>query len=128
TGYVGRGIVLSCHVYEFVCCLGRGSCQGGFRVNHELVVEVQPLLEFVGPIPFRPDAINDVVPPGVNGVYLWTIPLDDGSFRVYYVGESTNVRQRLRKHYGMQLDGRYTAHDLNDLKRNVRTLVHRATE
>src|SRR5690606_24773564 len=25
-------------------------------------------------------------------------------------------------------DGRYTAHDLNDLKRNVRTLVHRATE
>src|SRR5690606_10372457 len=79
-------------------------------------------------IPFRPDAINDVVPPGVNGVYLWTIPLDDGSFRVYYVGESTNVRQRLRKHYGMQLDGRYTAHDLNDLKRNVRTLVHRATE
>jgi len=70
------------------------------------------------------EEISDIV----NGIYLWCIRINDNAFRVYYVGEAVDIRKRMRSHLKNRLAGKYTGHDLDSLKDNVRILKHRADE
>lgn len=64
----------------------------------------------------------------ISGVYLWCIKADDNVFRVYYVGEARDIKDRLNVHLSMLLKGKYTGHHIDSLKNNVKILMHRAEE
>ncbi len=86
-------------------------------------------LEFKGPFKFEGDSsiFNEISKP-INGVYLWCIKIDDNSYRVYYVGEAIDVKNRLSNHLTNQITGMYTGHCLESLKKNIRILMHRAND
>lgn len=87
------------------------------------------LIEFKGPFGFFGEnsifaKLNEVV----NGVYLWCVHLDDHRYRVYYVGETGDVKNRISNHLKSFMSGEYAGHCLKSLKENVRILMHRAHE
>lgn len=83
-------------------------------------------LQFDGPFSFLGGATTiESIPPRVRGVYLWCIKGHDGVYRVHYVGEAIDVRSRLRTHMEWQMAGKYTAFDVDKLRRNIKTLAHR---
>lgn len=86
-------------------------------------------LKFRGPFKFEGESsifnnITDVI----NGVYLWCVKNDDNSFRVYYVGEAVNIKQRMHTHLKNLLEGKYTGHHIASLKNNIQIVMHRAGE
>lgn len=84
-------------------------------------------LEFKGPFKFEGDnSIFDEITKSINGVYLWCIKTDDNIFRVYYVGEAIDIKNRMHDHLKNQIAGMYTGHCLESLKKNIRVLMHRA--
>lgn len=86
-------------------------------------------LEFRGPFKFEGESsiFNDIR--GViSGVYLWCVKNDDDSFRVYYVGEAVDIKQRMLTHLKNLLEGKYTGHRIESLKNNIQIIMHRAGE
>lgn len=86
-------------------------------------------LEFRGPFKFQGEnsIFNDITEV-ISGVYLWCVKNDDDSFRVYYVGEAVNIKQRMYTHLKYLLEGKYTGHCIKSLKNNIQILMHRAGE
>tara|TARA_Y100000589_G_scaffold259055_1_gene248545 strand:- start:594 stop:1112 length:519 start_codon:yes stop_codon:yes gene_type:complete len=64
----------------------------------------------------------------ISGIYLWCIKGDDDVFRVYYVGEAQDIKDRLYVHLSNHLKGLYAGHCVDSLKNNVKILMHRAAE
>lgn len=50
------------------------------------------------------------LPTKLQGAYLWAVPVGKG-FRINYVGEAYDVRQRQAEHIQNYLAGKYTVHD-----------------
>lgn len=83
--------------------------------------------KFKGPFKFEgKDSIFDEITSVVNGVYLWCVQNNNGSFLVYYVGEAIDIKKRMYDHLKNQLEGKYTGHCPDALKKNIRILMHRA--
>ena len=61
------------------------------------------------------------------GVYLWCVDGLEGFFRVHYVGEAANIRNRIDQHRREQERGNYHAYSAEDLRRNTLVLIHRAS-
>lgn len=79
-----------------------------------------------GPFTFRgPNSIFEHLDGPVHGFYFWCVHVRDTFYRAYYVGEAVDVAGRLRTHLKLQLDGMYTAHCLDGLRKNVQILMHR---
>lgn len=84
-------------------------------------------IKFKGPYKFSgKSSIFDEISSVINGVYLWCIKSDNNSFRVYYVGESVDIKKRMYDHRKNQLEGKYTGHSIDALRKNIRILMHRA--
>ena len=89
--------------------------------------KVTETLKLKGPFKFNGNSsIFDEITDVVNGVYLWCIKVSDDSFRVYYVGESIDIKDRMYTHRKNQLSGKYTGHCVQSLKNNIREIMHRA--
>jgi len=84
-------------------------------------------IEFKGPFTFEgKDSIFEVDSNvNVNGVYLWCVKSDTDLFRVYYVGESKDIKRRLHDHLIKQRNGLYSGHCIESLKNNIKILMHR---
>jgi len=83
------------------------------------------VLKFEGPYVFENEGqILPDVQPGISGVYLWCFRSDAGLYRVYYIGLSTDIRERLKQHRSAQLKGDYYGHNIEKLKNNKKVLVH----
>ncbi len=83
--------------------------------------------EFKGPFKFEGEnSIFDEISDVVNGVYLWCVKNNEGSYLVYYVGEAVDIKNRMYDHLKNQLEGKYTGHCPDSLKNNVCVLMHRA--
>jgi hypothetical protein len=86
-------------------------------------------IELKGPFKFEDEnSIFDEITGIVNGVYLWCIKVNINTYRVYYVGEAVDIRKRMSSHLKNRLSGKYTGHDLDSLKNNIRIVNHRADE
>ena len=87
-------------------------------------------IEFKGPFGFDgPDSIFDELTDGVNGVYLWCVRIGDNRYRVYYVGEAADVKNRMSQHRKNFLAGKYSGHCVDALvTKNVKILMHRPHE
>lgn len=85
-------------------------------------------IDFVGPFKLEgePSVFDNIGQ--MNGIYLWTVKGDDNVFRVYYVGETQDVKARMYKHRANHLKGVYAGHCIDSLKSNVKILMHRAGE
>jgi len=59
-----------------------------------------------------------------EGVYLWCIRCDNGVYRVYYVGESLNLRARLLAERLEFYDALWSVYDIERLKSNDKKLVY----
>lgn len=69
-------------------------------------------LTFSGPYRFT-EATN--LPESKSGVYLWTIPIDEG-YLVAYVGEAIDMCHRFSEHMMWQLGGGYEIYDVDELR------------
>lgn len=78
-----------------------------------------------GPYTFK--QLHDIEA-NVTGVYLWCVQREDGLYRVYYIGEAVNIRNRLSTHKDNQLSGKYSGHLISALKHNIKILVHSGGE
>jgi hypothetical protein len=87
-------------------------------------------IEFKGPFGFDgPDSIFNELTDGVDGVYLWCVKIGDSRYRVYYVGEAVDVKNRLSQHRKNFLAGKYSGHCLDSLvTKKVKILMHRPYE
>ena len=86
-------------------------------------------LDFKGPFRFEvKPVIFDDLENGVGGVYLVCVQSEDGLFRVYYIGQSANMKKRLRDRLKNRLDGLYSGHLVSALQNNIKILVHRSGE
>lgn len=66
------------------------------------------LLDWVGPSNLVPTPGGaQFQPPDWSGIYLWTIEESPNRFRISYVGESGNIRNRLYQHIHSILGGAY---------------------
>lgn len=85
--------------------------------------------KLIGPYAVRGNAstIEDI-PSGINGVYIWCVGIAERTYRVHYVGEAIDVKQRQLDHRAKQLNGKCHAFSPDDLVRNVKILMHRANE
>lgn len=64
------------------------------------------LLDWEGPFDLV-SGREEFKPPGQPGIYLWTLADSPNSFRISYVGESGNIRNRLYQHAHSILGGAY---------------------
>lgn len=86
-------------------------------------------IEFNGPFSFYgEDSIFDEITQIINGVYLWCVKISDNLYRVYYVGEAVDIKNRMYGHLKHLLAGEYSGHCLDSLKNNKIVIMHRATE
>jgi hypothetical protein len=56
------------------------------------------------------------------------VKIGENEYRVYYVGESIDIKARMASHIKNRLAGKYTGHDIELLRENIRVLAHRADE
>jgi len=85
-------------------------------------------ISFMGPYKLAGDPLIFEKIENINGVYLWCVKGSDCVYRVYYVGESQDIKARMYDHLKKHLNGMYTCHCMESLKSNIKILMHRAGE
>ena len=85
-------------------------------------------ITFIGPYKLvgGPLLLDDIG--NVNGVYLWCVKSPQDIYRVYYVGEAQNIKNRMDEHLKKHLSGLYDGYSIDSLKSNIKILMHRAGE
>jgi len=79
-------------------------------------------LNFVGPISIT--EIDNLEILRTSGIYLWTVQLPSGSYRVTYVGEtSRSFLTRIKEHIIQTLGGNYRICDVEALKQGREVIV-----
>lgn len=85
-------------------------------------------ITFGGPYSFFPNSENESIfscsENYYNGIYLWTIKVENG-YKVYYVGIAINsFINRFLSHLNLYYDGSYTIHDPNILQKSEKQILY----
>jgi len=84
-------------------------------------------LKFHGPYTIcseENDVLNDCPYVSDEGIYLWAVRMDSGSYRISYIGEtSTSFYQRTKDHLIQTLGGNYLICDPEDMVRERNNVI-----
>ena len=83
-------------------------------------------LNFFGPYRISGDQPELEKLPDKPGIYIWCVQSADAFYRVHYVGESSSIYNRTYQHMRSQMNGISHAYSPEDLRHNIKVLVHRA--